>query len=76
MPKYRIVVDFDGLREDGEYIDGRTTEAKDGNEALRKLHKEYGTCMDLLQGWSIRPVKPGTEDEIDWDSDEDIDHDV
>ena len=43
MPKYRIVVDFDGLREDGEYIDGRTTEAKDGNEALHKLHKEYGT---------------------------------
>ena len=76
MPKYRIVVDFDGLREDGEYIDGRATEAKDGNEALQKLHKEHGMFMDLLQNWCIRPVKSGTEDEVDWDSEEDIDHDA
>ena len=76
MPKYRIVVDFDGLREDGEYIDGRATEAKDGNEALQKLHKEHGTEMDLLQNWCIRPVKPGTEDEIDWNEEEDIDYDA
>ena len=74
--KYRIVVDFDGLREDGEYIDGRSVEATDGNEALQKLHKEHGMFMDLLQNWMIKPVKPGTEDEIDWDSDEDIDHDA
>ena len=75
MPKYRIVVDFDGLREDGEYIDGRTAEAKDGNEALQKLHKQHGMFMDLLQNWMIKPVKPGTEEEIYWDSEEDIDHD-
>ena len=76
MPKSRIVVDFDGLREDGEYIDGRSVEAKDGNEALQKLHKQHGMFMDLLQNWMIKPVKPGTEEEIDWDSEEDIDHDA
>ena len=76
MPKYRIVVDFDGLREDGEYIDGRSVEAKDGNEALQKLHKQHGIFMDLLQNWMIKPVKPVTEEEIDWDSEEDIDHDA
>ena len=76
MPKYRIVVAFDGLREDGEYIDGRSVEAKDGNEALQKLHKQHGMFMDLLQNWMIKPVKPGTEEEIYWDSEEDIDHDA
>tara|TARA_R100000656_G_scaffold44040_1_gene36277 strand:+ start:888 stop:1118 length:231 start_codon:yes stop_codon:yes gene_type:complete len=75
MPKYRIVVDFDGLRDDGEYIDGRAVEAKDGDEALHKLQKDFKQEMDILQNWSIRPIKPGTEDEVDWDSEEDIDHD-
>ena len=32
--KYKIAVDFDGRREDGEYLDGRVIQAEDEDEAL------------------------------------------
>ena len=31
--KYKIAVDFDGRREDGEYLDGRVIQAEDEDEA-------------------------------------------
>ena len=68
MPKYRIVVDFDGLREDGEYLDGRSVEAEAEHEALLKLHKDFKNEMDSMTSWGIWPIKPGTEDEVDWDA--------
>ena len=68
MPKYRIVVDFDGLREDGEYLDGRSVEAEDEHEALLKLQKDFKVEMDSMTSWGIWPVEPGTEDEVDWDA--------
>ena len=68
MPKYRIVVDFDGLREDGEYLDGRSVEAEDEHAALLKLHKDFKIEMDSMTSWGISPVKPGTKDEVDWDA--------
>ena len=46
--KYRIVVDFDGLREDGEYIDGRSVEAKDAHEARLKLEKDFKIELDSM----------------------------
>ena len=68
MPKYRIVVDFDGLREDGEYLDGRSVEAEDEHEALLKLQNHFKNEMDSMTSWGIWPIKPGTEDEVDWDA--------
>jgi hypothetical protein len=68
MPKYRIVVDFDGLREDGEYLDGRAVEAKDAHEARLKLEKDFKIELDSMTNWGIWPIKPGTEDEVDWDA--------
>ena len=37
MKTFTIHVDFDGRREDGEYLDGRSVQARDEDEAWEKL---------------------------------------
>ena len=39
--KYKIAVDFDGRREDGEYLDGRVVQSEEEDEALQKFIKEF-----------------------------------
>lgn len=41
MKTFTIHVDFDGRREDGEFIDGRKLQAKDEDEAWEKFNKQF-----------------------------------
>ena len=50
--KYKIAVDFDGRREDGEYIDGRVIQAEDEDEALQKFIKEFPE-LKTFEGYCI-----------------------
>ena len=56
MIQYQIGVDFDGRREDGEYLDGRKIFAKDEDEALRKFVKEYPE-LKTFEGFAIQEVE-------------------
>ena len=50
--KYKIAVDFDGRREDGEYLDGRVVQAQDEDEALDKFIKEFPE-LKTFEGYCI-----------------------
>ena len=50
--KYKIAVDFDGRREDGEYLDGRVVQAEDEDEALHKFIKEFPE-LKTFEGYCI-----------------------
>ena len=50
--KYKIAVDFDGRREDGEYLDGRVVQAQDEDEALHKFIKEFPE-LKTFEGYCI-----------------------
>ena len=50
--KYKIAVDFDGRREDGEYLDGRVVQAEDEDEALHKFIKESPE-LKTFEGYCI-----------------------
>ena len=50
--KYKIAVDFDGRREDGEYLDGRVVQAEDEDEALQKFIKEFPE-LKTFEGYCI-----------------------
>ena len=50
--KYKIAVDFDGRREDGEYLDGRVVQAQDEDEALDKFIKEFHE-LKTFEGYCI-----------------------
>ena len=50
--KYKIAVDFDGRREDGEYLDGRMIQAEDEDEALQKFIKEFPE-LKTFEGYCI-----------------------
>ena len=50
--KYKIAVDFDGRREDGEYLDGRVIQAEDEDEALQKFVKEFPE-LKTFEGYCI-----------------------
>ena len=50
--KYKIAVDFDGRREDGEYLDGRVVQAEDEDEALDKFIKEFPE-LKTFEGYCI-----------------------
>ena len=50
--KYKIAVDFDGRREDGEYLDGRVIQAEDEDEALNKFIKEFPE-LKTFEGYCI-----------------------
>ena len=50
--KYKIAVDFDGRREDGEYLDGRMIQAEDEDEALQKFVKEFPE-LKTFEGYCI-----------------------
>ena len=50
--KYKIAVDFDGRREDGEYLDGRVIQAEDEDEALQKFIKEFPE-LKTFEGYCI-----------------------
>ena len=49
---YKIAVDFDGRREDGEYLDGRVVQAEDEDEALHKFIKEFPE-LKTFEGYCI-----------------------
>jgi hypothetical protein len=48
MKTFRIYIDFDGRREDGEYLDGRKVQAKDEDEAWEKFYKRFAIELDLF----------------------------
>ena len=50
--KYKIAVDFDGRREDGEYLDGRVIQAEDEDEALNTFIKEFPE-LKTFEGYCI-----------------------
>ncbi len=50
--KYKIAVDFDGRREDGEYLDGRVVQAEDEDEALNTFIKEFPE-LKTFEGYCI-----------------------
>ena len=50
--KYKIAVDFDGRREDGEYLDGRVIQADDEDEALNTFIKEFPE-LKTFEGYCI-----------------------
>ena len=50
--KYKIAVDFDGRREDGEYLDGRVVQAEDEDEALHKFIKAFPE-LKTFEGYCI-----------------------
>ena len=50
--KYKIAVDFDGRREDGEYLDGRVVQAEDEDKALHKFIKEFPE-LKTFEGYCI-----------------------
>ena len=50
--KYKIAVDFDGRREDGEYLDCRVIQAEDEDEALQKFIKEFPE-LKTFEGYCI-----------------------
>ena len=46
----------------------RSDPAKDAHEARLKLEKDFKIELDSMTNWGIWPVKPGTENEVDWDA--------
>ena len=50
--KDKIDVEFDGRREDGEYLDGRVVQAQDEDEALDKFIKEFPE-LKTFEGYCI-----------------------
>ena len=51
-----ILVDFDGRREDGQYLDGRQVEAPDEHTAEQLLIKKFPE-LKTFEGYSIQDVK-------------------
>jgi hypothetical protein len=49
---YKIAVDFDGRREDGEYLDGRRVFADDEEEALNTFIKKFPE-LKTFEGYCI-----------------------